>query len=840
MSGGAPEDLLRAAQAVADGEPLPDADIGGDSRLRRNFEQLQALQAAFARHASGGEAASSPPPRHWKHLELIEAIGSGGFGEVYRAFDPVLQREVALKLRRADAAGRDDPQEWIREARRLARVRHPHVLAVHGADVDAGRVGLWADLVRGESLEARLQRAGPLPAGPLLDLAVPLADALRAVHDAGIVHGDVKTTNVMLDEHARVVLMDFGAASEVGAELSPRAGSPAAMAPDQLSGGPPTPATHAYAFGELLFRLATGAWPDRSGPLVDGDGVEPLQQRVRLPRACSRLVDRLRAARADARPTLAQAADELRRIVAAPARRRRTAALAVTIVSLALGAGAAGVGYWRASTEAVRAERARVDAENANRFLRDVLGAPKISKLGRQARVDALLDAALPRLEREFAPDTATGRMLRATLGGTALSLDRHAEAEALLRTALDSYEAHCATCDAAIVDTRATLARAVWEQGRHVEADALLEAAMPRLARLPPDSPHQAVVRARRGEIALDRGDLAAAAPWIDAAWKLRDAVAWDYPQDAVVVWMARHNLLNARAEFAAAEQAARDMLAWGGTLDTAAPQVESHARGALGQALARQSRHAEAEAEFRSAHATAVAHVGETDVHAVGLLTAIGNALSGQGRHAEAAGLHAQALDLGRAGGGLSRSDEITLLVNVGAARLEAGEFAAARPVLQEAYDTASAEFGDNGRLTLLLRVNLAELALFSDDIARARELAESSVVGLANVFGERHPFTLVAGAIAAGAQLRQGDAAAAIARLEPIVPALAGAVGGEASNVANARAWLGEAYLTGGDAARARPLLEAAHAYRLAHLGAGDPRTRRVHALLNKAGD
>src|SRR5262249_50882778 len=114
--------------------------------------------------ASATFAAASPPLEKWGHLEIREKVGQGGFGEVYRAFDPTLEREVALKLlranRRAENAEAADAS-IVQEGRNMARVRHPNSVLVHGAASHGGRVGVWMEYVRGQSLEACLREHGP-------------------------------------------------------------------------------------------------------------------------------------------------------------------------------------------------------------------------------------------------------------------------------------------------------------------------------------------------------------------------------------------------------------------------------------------------------------------------------------------------------------------------------------------------------------------------------------------------------------------------------------------------------------------------------------------------------
>jgi formylglycine-generating enzyme required for sulfatase activity len=205
------------------------------------------------------------PISRWGSLELIEKVGEGGFGETFRARDPQLDREVALKLLKPEAS-RDEAVSGrvIREGALLARVRHPNVVLVHGAERAEGRVGLWMEFVQGRTLEAVLQADGTRGAREAVAIGVDLCRALSAVHAAGIVHSDIKASNVMLQDGGRVVLMDFGAGWDLerAAYASDSVvGTPVCMAPEVLSGGVPTVRSDIYSLGVLLYRLVSGMYP---------------------------------------------------------------------------------------------------------------------------------------------------------------------------------------------------------------------------------------------------------------------------------------------------------------------------------------------------------------------------------------------------------------------------------------------------------------------------------------------------------------------------------------------------------------------------------------------------
>jgi len=226
--------LLELASSISDGLPLDwnqiEAAAPNDSvRRRQSYLRMVATIAEVHRSVSSDPATSDLGL--WGRLEIREKIGRGGFGEVYRAWDPDLRREVALKL---VSSGGQHQNAAIKEARALARVRHNNVVTVHGVDRHGDHVGLWMDLIRGRTLESILKDQGPLGGREAALVGVELCRALAAVHAQRLVHGDVKAQNVMREEGGRIVLMDFGLVRKDagGAAKQGRiAGTPVYMAP---------------------------------------------------------------------------------------------------------------------------------------------------------------------------------------------------------------------------------------------------------------------------------------------------------------------------------------------------------------------------------------------------------------------------------------------------------------------------------------------------------------------------------------------------------------------------------------------------------------------------------
>jgi tetratricopeptide (TPR) repeat protein len=223
-----------------------------------------------------------PTSTTWGSFTLLARVGFGGFGEVYRAWDPHLQREVALKLLLPGAiSGEAEYEAMLREARALASVHHPNIVPVHGIDRQNGRVGFWTDFVRGKTLSVLVAEQGTFGARETALIGLDVAKALSAVHRAGILHRDIKAENVMREEGGRILLMDFGLSSLQQGQTN-IAGTPSYMAPELFRGGQSTVTTDIYAMGVLLYYLVAGEYPAKLSGLTVTEALVQLAHRKPL------------------------------------------------------------------------------------------------------------------------------------------------------------------------------------------------------------------------------------------------------------------------------------------------------------------------------------------------------------------------------------------------------------------------------------------------------------------------------------------------------------------------------------------------------------------------------
>ncbi|MFG3551221.1 serine/threonine-protein kinase [Streptomyces sp. NPDC047725] len=200
-------------------------------------------------------------------FRLIEQLGSGGMGTVWRASDTVLHREVALKAVRSDAQASDVSRERVlREARALARLNHPNVVTIHHIVDTDPHPWLVMELVPGPSLQERLE-AGPMTPVEAARLGRQVLSALRAAHAVGVHHRDVKPANVLLRADGTAVLTDFGIAGLRGATsltaTDELVGSPEYIAPERVRGRDDDPASDLWSLGLLLYVSVEGVSPLR-------------------------------------------------------------------------------------------------------------------------------------------------------------------------------------------------------------------------------------------------------------------------------------------------------------------------------------------------------------------------------------------------------------------------------------------------------------------------------------------------------------------------------------------------------------------------------------------------
>ena len=225
------------------------------------------------------------------NYRIVEKLGDGGMGAVYRAVDEMLDREVAIKVLRPELARNAALIERFRqEAIALARLNHPRIATLHGLERHGDSLLMIMEYVRGDTLEAIVQRSGRLAWARAAELVAATLDALDHAHDKGVVHRDIKPANIMLSSSGAVKVMDFGIARLMGksrqTQVGHAVGTPMYMAPEQLRGEEVDGRTDLYAAGAVLFELVTG----RMAFEADSDYALMMKQLNEAPPSASSLV----------------------------------------------------------------------------------------------------------------------------------------------------------------------------------------------------------------------------------------------------------------------------------------------------------------------------------------------------------------------------------------------------------------------------------------------------------------------------------------------------------------------------------------------------------------------
>jgi serine/threonine protein kinase len=318
----------------------------GDSDLQHEIESLIDLYERSPLDATQSSPLSSPTtfspdlaPEHpvapitpntrpstgagtsWGGFVLLEELGRGGFGVVHRAWDATLKRDVALKIIDVHRLHGISEDTVLREGQLMARVRHPNVVTVYSAQRIGGEVGLTMEYIKGRTLSMLVAEDGPLGAHEAALIGMSVCDALTAVHRLGLVHRDLKASNVMREHGGRIVLMDFGAGRELAAAADGRAqvlGTPVYMAPEVLLGSRGTAGSDLYSLGVLLYNLVTAQYPIQGARMdqirlahLSGERVPLVERRPELPSPFVEAVEKMLSPNPEDRPPTSVAAKRL-------------------------------------------------------------------------------------------------------------------------------------------------------------------------------------------------------------------------------------------------------------------------------------------------------------------------------------------------------------------------------------------------------------------------------------------------------------------------------------------------------------------------------------------------
>lgn len=456
------------------------------------------------------------------HIKVINTLGKGGMGTVYRGYDSTLERWVALKAIRPKYRLREQAKaRFVHEARILSQLNHPNICTVYDFVEREDNDILVLELIDGRSLRSTLKDG--VSWDDAMSIASQLLDVMAVVHANGVVHRDLKPENVMLTPTGNIKVLDFGlarsgmddvptrplaardeesgendAADEEGpvtevhigivqTQLGAVIGTAGYMSPEQARGEAATAASDMYSIGLILQELFTGALPYERGVeteiLVDRAtrGVSlPVEG---LPPELSRLIERLKSPAPGARPSAADAAERLRWIENAPRRRRRKSLVAAVWTVLVLLAGGMTMQWVRADREARRAEEQAIRAEREAAAAREVSDflvsvfqvADPGTNLGETITAREILDSGAQRVERELAGEPEQLARLLDVIGVVYSGLGLYDPAEDLLERAMNIRLEQFDEPHPAILESRRHLAEVCLRRGEFDRAVELL-----------------------------------------------------------------------------------------------------------------------------------------------------------------------------------------------------------------------------------------------------------------------------------------------------------------------------------------------------------------------------
>jgi serine/threonine protein kinase len=211
------------------------------------------------------------------HFNLLEEIGHGGMGTVFRAFDPTLNREVAIKVLRENLA--HDPKflnDFLEEARTAASISHPHIVQIYFVGEEAAQYYIVMELLKGQTLREIVEKQGPMNEERGLDMAIEVVEGLRAAYTKQMIHGDIKPANIFVTNDVGAKILDFGLAKLANVEVAPGEGiwgSPYYISPERVGQKAEDFRSDVYSLGATLFQMLTGH------PPFEGDTPEELAEK---------------------------------------------------------------------------------------------------------------------------------------------------------------------------------------------------------------------------------------------------------------------------------------------------------------------------------------------------------------------------------------------------------------------------------------------------------------------------------------------------------------------------------------------------------------------------------
>ena len=722
------------------------------------LEQLNAIQniaqvlGGQQSHLNQSEKPDRPTLFDWGHLQVVEKIGEGSFGEVYRAYDSILDREVALKLLKNEKLAAFQSKAFIAEARRIAKVRHPHVLAVHGANTYENRVGIWTDLIDGLTLSEIKDVGEHFYADNLIRLAHELALALNSVHQAQLVHGDIKPSNVMRDDGGAYVLMDFGAGFDQQKQTGHHqryTGTPLLMAPELFDGARKSQQSDIYAFGALLFKIATDHYPIEADSIAEVQRAHQQKQYQRLeslrpglPKAVRRLIHSMLDTDPNKRPSADTIRQQVEHIITAPQRRNKRLALIAVFTSLIIGTTISSVGFYRANEAKKTALEEQQKTETVNTFLHDMLESPISLGGGKDTRVVDLLDYAVENAPEKFAEQPHALASVYAAAARSYKAIKSHQSALENIERSIELSQQLYGQYSEDTLYLQITHAETLSGLEQYEESHNLLSQVITDAKKQ--DDDYSKIIRLASIRLAESLDHLGKT----DEALAIyQDALLYiDDPQTAVnnhsfLALLNTAHAYQSKSQFELAETHALQALDWISAYSEHAEINKMAARNATALAQIFQGKVSEAEPYFRANVASAKKVYGEQNEGYLISIMNLSNLLQELRKLEESMSLQQESAKLARSIFGEKHRRTIMAHMNLANIHVELGDVTQGESLMRSTRETAISELGEDNIQSLMLSYNLAELLNNTQRYAEAESLGRKNYQLSLQTLGEQH---------------------------------------------------------------------------------------------------
>ncbi len=746
---------------------------------------------------SGSPAASTvtyePGPRTFDRFELHYALGTGAFGTVWKARDRKLDRMIALKIPRTGSLGTAAERDrFVREARAAAQLRHESIVAVHEVGEHEGQSFIVSEFVDGVSLAEWLTAKAPTFREAAAWVA-EVADALQYAHDHGVIHRDVKPSNLILDRNGRLHVMDFGLAKRDAGEVTMTLdgqvlGTPAYMAPEQIEKAHQVDGrADVYALGVVLYRLLTGELPFRGTTRMLLEQVRldeprpPRKLNDRIPRDLETVCLKAMAKEPGRRyPTARELSEDLRRFLSGEAiRARRTgrieqlsrwcrrnptiaatsfialiALVAATLISVAYGLQRSRTAEKEKELR-IAADLEREIAQKVSAFLVDDLLSEAMPerKLGRRVTVEELLDRAAEKIGKSSVGNPEFDARIHSVVGNAYRKLGVYDKADSHLRKALEIRSRNPGSERSSMLQSRRDLAITYQAMGQLEEAEAILRRIL-----------DEQKVGATNGNTELlgisndlarlifERGNLDEAEALLRNSLRRQLGVLGENHPDTAASYDTLATILTAQGRYLEAEIAIRK------ALDTRRKYLaKNHPDTAYGydnlaSNLSARGRHAEAQPFFEQALEIRRSVLGTEHPDTALSYNNVAKNLNAQGKYAQAQPLFDKALEIRRR----VLTDEHPATAdsyNTVALNLNAqGQYAQAQPLYEKALEIRRRRLTDDHPETAASYVGVAFNLSAQGKYVAAQALFEKALEIRRRRLSDDHPDTAASyGAVA-----------------------------------------------------------------------------------------